>query len=525
MRKNIRVAATALGLSAALLLTGCAASAPAGGNGDAPTSIVIDTAFTIETGDPGRNYTPTGYLVSKAVYETLLDFEGADESTPVDGLASYEANDDATVFTFTLKDGRVFSDGSPITADDVVFSLNRVKGITESKANFLMEGIEVAKIDDATVELTTATPSLKLPALMTNPSLAIMNSKVLIENGATTDNSDAAETFLNGASAGSGPYVLDTLSFDSQVVLTANENYNGDQKIDFTRVVIRNVTESATQKINLEGGDSQVAVNLSGDQVAALGAGSNVFSSPAADTIFLLVNQDKAISPITSNPEFANAVRYALDYPALLELAGAGSAQATGVIPPSFLGALKEGVTQDLDKSKTALDASGYKGETVTLEFPNDYPVGGVAFTPLAERVQAQLKTAGIAVELAPAPFTTQIDEYVNGREAFSIWFWGPDYADSANFLPFSAGQKVGLRAGWTAEQAPGIVELVSAANNATSFDEREAAFSGFAQAMQDQGPFVPLIVPGSNIATADFISGVAYNSTWTMDISELRAK
>ena len=46
-----------------------------------------------------------------------------------------------------------------------------------------------------------------------------------------------------------------------------------------------------------------------------------------------------------------------------------------------------------------------------------------------------------------------------------------------------------------------------------------------FAQAMQDQGPFVPLIVPGSNIATADFISGVAYNSTWTMDISALRSK
>ncbi|WP_167137252.1 ABC transporter substrate-binding protein [Diaminobutyricimonas sp. TR449] len=525
MRTKIRYVATALGLSASLALVGCAATASDGSGSDAPTSIVIDTAFTLETGDPGRNYVPTGYLVSKALYETLLDFDGSDESTPVPGLASYTQNDDATVFTFTLEEGRVFSDGAPITADDVVFSLNRVKGMTESKANFLMAGIEVVKVDDSTVELRTETPSLKLPALMTNPSLAILNSELVIANGGTTDNSDAAEEFLNSTSAGSGPYVLDTLDFESQVVLTENEEYNGPEDIDFTRVVIRSVSESATQKMNLEGGDSQVAVDLSGDQVAGLGDGVNVFSTPSAQTIFLLVNQNADVAGVTANPEFASAVRYALDYPALLELAGAGSEQATGVIPPSFLGALTDGVEQDLDAAKVALEASGYAGETITLEYPNDYPVGGVSFTPLAERVQSQLAAAGISVELAPAPFTTQIDEYVNGREAFSIWFWGPDYADSANFLPFSAGAKVGLRAGWTAEQAPSILELAAAAENATSMDEREGAFSAFAKALQEQGPFVPLIVPGSNIATADYISGVAYNSTWTMDIAELQAK
>lgn len=525
MRTSFRYVATAIGLSASLALVGCAATASESGSAGAATSIVIDTAFTLETADPGRNYVPTGYLVSKAVYETLLDFAGSDESTPVDGLASYTQNDDATVFTFTLKDGRVFSDGTPITADDVVFSLNRVKGMTESKANFLMEGIEVAKIDDKTVELSTATPSLKLPALMTNPSLAILNSAVVMENGGTTDNSDAAEKFLNSTSAGSGPYVIDSIEVESQVVLTENEAYNGEEDIDFTRVVIRNVSESATQKMNLEGGDSQIAVDLSGDQVAALGAGVNVFSTPSAQTIFLLLNQGADVAGVTANPEFASAVRYALDYPALLELAGAGSEQATGVIPPSFLGALTDGVEQDLAASKAALAASGYAGETITLEYPNDYPVGGVEFTPLAERVQSQLAAAGITVELAPAPFTTQIDEYVNGREAFSIWFWGPDYADSANFLPFAAGAKVGLRAGWTAEQGAGVVELAAAAENATSMDEREGAFSAFAEALQEQGPFVPLIVPGSNIATADFIDGVAYNSTWTMDIAELQSK
>ena len=523
MRNKNRVTAIAVGLVAAVTLAGC--SGGSSGESDVPSSLVIDTAFTFETGDPGRNYVPTGYMVSKAVYETLLDFSGSDESTPVPGLATYEQNDDATVFTFTLDEGRVFSDGSPVTADDVVFSLERVKGMTESKANFLMNGIEVSKVDDLTVELSTEVPSLKLPALMTNPSLAILNSEVVIANGGTTDATDAAEDFLNSESAGSGPYVIDSIDFASQVVLTGNEKYNGDEEIDFDRVVIRSVSESATQKMNLEGGDSHVAVDLSGDQVAGLAGKVTVTSVPSAQTIFLLLNQNPEVSDITSNPDFVEAVRYALDYDGLLELTGAGSEQATGVIPPSFLGALTDGIEQDADRAAKALEASGYNGETVTLEYPNDYPVGGVSFTPLAERIQSQLDAAGITVELAPAPFTTQIDEYVNGREAFSIWFWGPDYADSANFLPFTAGQKVGLRAGWTAEENPEIGELATAAEGAVSLEEREAAFSAFATALQESGPFVPLIVPGSNIATADFITGVAYNSTWTMDIAELRVK
>ena len=463
MFKNARAKVLALGVAAALGLSGCAGGSEDGSNAT-PETLVIDTAFTLETGDPGRNYVPTGYMVSKAIYETLLDFEGSDESTPVPGLADYEQNADATVFTFTLADGRQFSDGTPVTADDVVFSLNRVKGMTESKANFLMSGIEVAKVDEQTVELRTETPSLKLPALMTNPSLAILNSKEVIANGGTTDDSDAAEAFLNATSAGSGPYQLETMDFTSQVVLAKNPSYNGSEEAGYERVVIRNVTESATQKMNLQGGDAHVVTDLSGDQVDGLGEDFTVSSAAGAQTIFLLLNQDPAVSDLTSSPDFVTAVRYALDYSGLLELSGAGAQQATGVIPPSFLGTLENGIERDLDRAKKALDASGYKGETITLEYPNDYPVGGVSFTPLAERIQSQLSEAGISVELAPAPFTTQIDEYVNGREAFSIWFWGPDYADSANFLPFAAGSKVGLRAGWSAEMSPETEALAAAA-------------------------------------------------------------
>ncbi len=520
-----RLAPIALGTVALLALAGCS-----GGNSantdDAEQSgggsLVIDTAFSIETTDPGHTYDPTGNMVAKALYETLVDFEGSDVTTPVPGLASWEQNDEATEFTFTLEDGRTFSDGSEITADDVLFSLQRIQGMTDAKPNFLLAGLTIEKVDDSTVSITSETPLLQLPAILANPALGIVNADVVQENGGTTDGSDSAQSFLDGESAGSGPFVLDTLDLSSQVVLTKNPEYSGDEESAYDRVVIRNVTESATQLINLQGGDTMVAMDLNGDQVEGLEDGFTVDSVPSGQTIFLLLNQSPDVAGDLANVDLAEAVRYALDYDALLELAGAGATQATGVIPTGFEGALPEGVTQDLDRATAALEASGYDGQTLRLQFPNDYPVGGVEFTPLAERIQSQLQEIGLTVELAPAPFATELDAYVNGTEAFGLWFWGPDYADSANFLPFAPGLKVGLRSGWAAEANPEIADLAASAASATDVDERTGDFEAFAEAMQEQGPFVPLIVPGRNIATTDAVTGAVYNSVWDVDIAEI---
>lgn len=529
MRKSSRPFSLAAGIAtAALILAACsggntgtppASDDDSGAPSGEPQTLVIDTAFSLETGDPGRTYVPTGNMILHAVYDTLLTFEGSDEEIPVPSLATMEQNEDATEFTFTLDGDRTFSDGSPVTADDVVFSLTRVQGITDSKANFLMNGITVEKVDEETVKLSTEEPYLQLPAIVTNPALGIVNSAVVQENGGTTDNDDTADAYLDTASAGSGPYVVDSIDITSQVVLVPNAEYDGAYAPEFDRIVVRNVSESSTQLINLQGGDSTLAVDLNGDQVANLGDGFKVTSQPSAQAMFLLINQSDEVGGETANPKFAEAVRYALDYDALVELAGAGAQAATGVIPPIFLGALDEGVSQDVDRAKAALEESGYDGETITLEFPNDNPIGGVEFTPVAERVQSQLQAIGLNVDLAPAPFATQIDPYVTGQEAFSLWYWGPDFADSSSFLPFGPGEKVGLRANWEADDAPEIAELVKDAANATSVDEREQIMIEYATAMQESGPFVPIIVVGANLASDDSIDNVQYNSNWTLDI------
>src|SRR5690625_369644 len=266
MGSSSRFSLAACSAAAALVLAACSGGNTANpGSGDEESSqaagretLVIDTAFSLETGDPGRTYVPTGNMVLFRSYDTLLTFEGSDEELPVPSLATMEQNEEATEFTFTLTGERTFSDGTPVTADDVVYSLERVQGITESKANFLMDGITVEKVDEQTVKLSTEEPYLQLPAIVTNPALGIVNSELAQENGATTDNDDDAEEFFNSTSAGSGPYMIDSLDITSQVVLVPNPEYDGEYTPEFERIVVRNVSESSTQLINLQGGDSNL---------------------------------------------------------------------------------------------------------------------------------------------------------------------------------------------------------------------------------------------------------------------------
>jgi peptide/nickel transport system substrate-binding protein len=522
-KRPLAVGVAAIALS--MLAAGCSSGKSDSGAGAAPKTLVIDKAFDLKTADPARMFEPTGELVDKALYETLLTFKGGDVSKVVPGVATLDESSDAKTFTLTLTGTHTFSDGTKMTADDVVFSLQRVIGV-KGNPSFLLDGVTVTKKDDKTVVLTTATPTPALPSILANPALGILNSKVLKANGGSTDAKDGAEKYLNTHSAGSGPYVLESLNLASQVVLTKNAKYDGAATPTYTRVVIRNV-EGATQKINVQGGDAQIALDLSGDQVNGLGSGVKVTSDPSANVIFLMLNQSPAVSRITSNPDFVKAVKASIDYQDLVSMAGAGTSQAAGVVPSMFLGALdkSDALRTDPAAAKAALAKSGYAGEKVTLSFPSDVTLNGIQFPTIAQRLQAQLKKTGINVDLAPAPVATELDAYRGGKETMGLWYWGPDYPDPSDYLVFTPGNVLGLRAGWPKGADTTVSALATAAAAGGSDEERTSQFQDLQRALNNSGPFVPLLQPGNNIAAKSSVTGVVYNAVWTLDIAALGGK
>src|SRR4051794_2541240 len=506
------------------------APTPSGGGGGGGGTLVIGKSFDLATLDPGREYETSGNIIVPAIYDTLLTFENNDVSEPKPSLAtSWEVNDDATVYTFTLRDDAVFSDGTPLTATDVAFSLNRMREL-KGNPSFLLEGVTAEAKDDTTVVLTSEQPNPALPRILPTPALGIVNSKVVIANGGTdqpgADTADTAEEYLNSTSAGSGPYMLESFSTTSETVIARNPAYVGPTPATFDRIVFRN-SDGTTQAIDVQNGNADIVMDLASDQLSSLrNADGLTIDETASPTIFFLfANADSTVSDVTSNPDFVEAVRYGLDYAGLLDLAGAGAVQAPGVIPDSFLGALSpdQVVVRDVDRAKAALARCDCADATVQLEYPSDLTANGLAFGPLAERIEANLDEVGIKVELVPGPTATTLENYRAGKEQMGLWLWNPDYPDPQDYLAFGPGQLIGLRAGWAEGDAPDIEAIAQQAATSVDDAERGPLYQQFQQQLNESGPFFPLFQPeAAVVSVTDRVTGAEFNPSLTLDVRRL---
>lgn len=511
----------AVGVVGVLALAGCSASTSPS---TASKTLVIDKSFDLKTSDPARAFELTGSIVDRAIYDTALTFTGSDVTKPLPSLTTYKESADNTVLTLTMNGAHKFSDGTPVTADDIVFSYKRVQGIA-GNPSFLLDGVVVAKTGTDTITLTSKTANPALPFILPNPSLGILNSTLLKKNGGTEGADDAAEAFLNKTSAGSGPYVLESYNVSTKVTFKLNSHYVGATPA-YSRVVLENV-QGPTQKINVQAGSSQVALDLNADQVSGLGSGSTkVIKGVSPDVIYSWFNQNAAVGAgVTNNADFLKAVRQGIDYSKMLELTGAGSTQPGGMVPSMFLGALSSDPSNkfNLSAAKASLAASGYSGQAVTYSYPNDITINGLQMQTIAEAVQSQLKTVGITLTLAPSPFATFIDAYRAGKLQSGVMYWGPDFPDPSDYLVFNPGQSLGLRGGWAAGSDPTVSALADAATAASGVDARKAAYEAWQTAANASGPFVPIVQPGQYVVTTSAISSLKLNSVWTVDLAEIK--
>jgi peptide/nickel transport system substrate-binding protein len=524
-RRAIQLALSAGALLATEAACGNSNSSSSTGSKKSAT-LVAENSFDLTTADPGRVFEVSGGMVVHALYQPLLTFSGSDVSKPVPLLAkSFDFSSDGKTLTLKLDPSAKFSDGSAVTADDVVFSLNRVKNI-KGNPSFLLDGVTITSPDAQTILLTSAKPNPSLPYLLPNPALGIVNSKVVKAQGGTdavgADKTDKAEAYLNAHSAGSGPYTLQSFSTTTEVVLVANDKYWGT-KPAYAKVVLRNVTASV-QKLDVVKNASQLALDLSPDQATGLGSSVAVNNASTTNTFFVFCNANPKISTVTSNASFQEAVRYGLDYDAILKLAGAGAIQAPGLIPDKLLGALpsSDAVKRDLARAKTALTASGYSSQEITMEYPSDITKNGIDFGVLAQRVQANLAEVGIKIKLAPAPVATALPNYRDGKEQMGLWLWGADYPDPSDYLAFLPGQIVGLRAGWAAGAQPALTTLGDQAAVAIDSSTRTGLYQQLQRQLNQIGPFMPLFQSAQVAVMAKSLSGFAYNAVWTVDFSTL---
>ena len=206
---------------------------------------------------------------------------------------------------------------------------------------------------------------------------------------------------------------------------------------------------------------------------------------------------------------------------------GVFAIQAPGIIPSMFLGSLprKEAIKQNLTRARSELAASGAGNQTITLEYPSDLTINGVPFGSLAQRVQSNLQAAGFHIELAGSTVGTWLQKYRDGKMAFGLSLWGPDSPDPSDYLAFTPGELVGLRAGWPKGSDPTLEKLVAKARVTTATKARQTLYRQIQRRLNAAGPFFPLLQPTQVFVSTKDLKNAFFNAQYQVDVTQVSPK
>ena len=519
---------------------GGVAAAAAGGVAGAPTgraaaaaveaTLRIGDYFNIKSLDPARTLEILSWTVGHATYDSLVTFDGEDLRTPRPQLATaWKISPDGRVYSFTLRPNVRFQSGNPLTSADVKWSFDRVNNVKSNPAFFLAGVEDVQAPAPMTVVVRMKQPQPSILPILSSPSLGVLDSKVMTANGGDAGpeakDRDKAEPFLHTQSPGSGAFMLAGYTPNQEVVLVKNPgHWRGAPKVD--RIVIRNITEPATQQLELLRGDLDIATGLGQPQVQALRRvpGVTMKTTPAATTFYILMNNNPQTGGPFANPKVQQAVRYALDYQGLMEIAGAGAIRLAGVIPPSFPGALdsREAVKTDRERARALLREANLGEVRGQITHAKGWIRMGVEMDLVVQKIQSDLAAVGIRTDLNGLPLITALQQYRDGKNQVGVWAYAADYPDADDYLVYLPGRLVGRRAGWMADANSATQELGRWGQEAeTEVDgrKRAAIFQKIERRLAEIGPYAPLFTPAIPYAFRSNVQGVTFNSVWGLDL------
>jgi len=275
--------------------------------------VTVNAVQIFGTIDPAKINDYTEYMAAVNMYEALTTLDGDGAIQPL--LAeSWEVSDDTLTWTFTLKEGAMFQDGSPVEASDVVWSVDRLMSINEGPsylfAGLIQEG-SVTALDDRTVQFVLG--DVYTPFLTTTPILFVVNAEEAQANA--TDADPWAQDYLANNVAGAGAFTLDSWDRGAGMTLTRFEGYHlgwDDQAIDEVRFIVTN--EEATVKALATAGELSMSSDAQAqetyDSIGAL-EDYRIVEYPTATNFYFKLNNQ--IAP-TDDVNIRRALAMATDY-------------------------------------------------------------------------------------------------------------------------------------------------------------------------------------------------------------------
>ena len=465
----------------------------------------VAALYDISTMDVAQ--TTDDYMVPMNVFDRLFESEvQPDGSTAVvpSLCESYTVSDDGLTYTFTLKDGIVFSNGSALTASDVQYTFERLltaggvnddiplevagaEALQNGEADTL-DGFSV--IDDQHFTVTLSAANAGFPAELTSPAMSVVD-KETVESA--PDFGMSCEDTI-----GTGPYKVTEWVVNDHFTLEYNDKYWGDEP-SVKKAIVSIIPDPSTQNlmyqngeldiIDLEALDSSIVESTYKTQYAD----KLVISSRVGLTYFALNENNKYLSDVNVR----KALQMAIDADAIVDSVYAGNAIVeNGIIPEGVWGFNKDLArpAYDPDGAKALLADAGYEDGEISFELSMDSSASS-NLQLVYQVVQQNLQAIGINAEIKSYDESSWLDLRKSGEMDSFIATWTMDYNDPANIMYtfFGNAEKTLIRSLNYPDTE--VMARVAAASGITDDEARMAEYQALEKKIVvDDAAWVPLL-------------------------------
>jgi peptide/nickel transport system substrate-binding protein len=474
---------SAIGLLALAATAAACGGSSAGGNPGISTAtvstLVIANAVKVDTLDPEANSVNESIWLDQNLYSRLLQPNATGTALLPDLASSWTISPDGLTYTFNLRPDAKFSNGSPVTASDVVFSIQRSRAFAGGWG-FLLTAVKTISAPDAhTVTIQLSQPHAPLLADLAMYAYSVVPESLVKAQGSS---------FFQHP-VGSGPFMVTSYSPDSEVDLAANPSFYGTKpKIKKVRIVI--VPDDNTRVLMLESKKADVIENPPGNLVSQIdatpGLSVQLFPSTRVDFIQL----DEHFKPFKS-VLVRQAINYAIDRSAIVKLAYQGHATAGSSFMPyqmEYYDSSIQPYPYDPAKAKQLLAQAGYPhGFSAFLIIVS----GDVAGQAEAVVLKSELAAVGINLSIQSYELLTAYAKEDGGHSEFGERYWTNDIIDPDEVATFGADCQGGASAFnsyWCDTQANTLVTQARAELNPAT---RQQMYNQIQQIVYQQSPFV----------------------------------